>query len=142
MEKYVNFKLISNKDGRIYLGGCIDINTVDDDEPEYEFEQNDGTYNSQIPHYWKINGDDLSTEFEVFVQTIDWEMLNQFLWDFHDEDATVNFYGDLLIINKGSQKSTTIRVKQDTKVRLEAIGFKNESFDDVIIRLLENYNSQ
>ena len=139
--KYVEFKLISSYDERIFLDGSVDIDTIDDDEPEFEFEQNDGTFNTQIPHYWKTLGEDLSDEFQNFIHTIDWEMLKQFLWDFQDENATVNFYGDILIVNEGNDKSTTIRVKESTKIKLNNIGERNETFDEIINRLLEKYNS-
>ncbi len=138
MSKYVEFKLISTKDERIYLNGSIDINTVDDDEPEIEFEQNDGSYSHQIPRYWKTMGDDLSDEFQIFVHSIDWSMLNQYLWDFRDENTTLNFYGDILIINDGNDKSTTIRVKESTKIKLNHFGKRGESFDEIINRLLDH----
>ena len=136
MAKYVSFKLISAKDERIYLKGTVNIDTIDDDEPEFEFEQNDGTYNSQLPYYWKTNGEDLSDAFGIFTQTIDYEMLNQFLADFADDNVTINFYGNILIINDGKDKSTTIRLKESTKIRLNNIGERGESFDDIINRLL------
>ena len=140
MEKYVDFKLIKNEDERIYLNGSINIDTIDDDEPEFEFEQNDGTYSSQIPPYWKTRGDDLSDEFEIFVQTIDWNMLKQYLWDFQDDNDAVNFYGDILIINEGAKKSSTIRVNETTKIKLNNLGERGESFDEILNRLIDNYN--
>ena len=136
VEKWVSFKLINSDDERIYLDGSANINTIDDDEPEFEYEQNDGTYDSHIPNYWKTFGEDLTDVFEVFVHTIDWEMLKQWLWDFQDENATVNFYGNILIINDGDDKSTTIRVKESTKIKLNKIGERGESFDDIINKLL------
>lgn len=140
MEKYVDFKLIKNEDERIYLNGSINIDTIDDDEPEFEFEQNDGTYSSRIPQYWKTRGDDLSDEFEIFVQTIDWDMLKQYLWDFQDDNDAVNFYGDILIINEGAKKSSTIRVNETTKIKLNNLGERGESLDEILNRLIDNYN--
>ena len=135
-EKWVEFKLINSEDDRIYLKGNVDINTINDDEVEFEFEQNDGTYDTRIPHYWKTRGEDLTESFEIFIHSIDWDMLKQYLWDFQDENDTVNFYGDILIINEGNDKSTTIRIKQSTKIKLSKLGNKNDSFDDIINKLL------
>ena len=137
MEKYVGFKLINSEDERIYLKGNVNIETIDDDEVEFEFEQNDGTYDTQIPHYWKTNGEDLTDAFTFFVDTIDWDMFKQYLWDFQDDNDTVNFYGDILVINEGNDKSTTIRIKQSTKIKLIKRGNKGDSFDDIINRLLK-----
>lgn len=134
---WVSFKLINKEDHRVYIAGELDVDTVDDDEPEYTFEQNDGTFSSHLPTYWKTNSADLTDEFNEFSQSLDWEMLNQYLWDFRNEDVTLNFEGDILIINDGSRKSTTIRVSQETKIKLESIGSKSETFDDIIQRLLQ-----
>ena len=38
--------------------------------------------------------------------------------------------------------TTTIRVKRNTKKRLEEIGKKNDSFDDIINKLLDNYDKK
>ena len=138
MDQYVEFNLISSKDKRIYLKGDVNIDTIQDDEPEFEYEQNDGTFSPHLPQYWKTSGNDLSDKFEIFLGNIDWEMLNQYLYDFQDEKTTVNFYGDILQINGGDEKTTTIRVKQSTKIKLAAHGIKGESFDDIINKLLKN----
>lgn len=137
MAKYVEFKLVNSDDERIYLKGNVDIDTIDDDEPEFEFEQNDGTFSTHIPHYWKTYGDDLTDNFEVFINTIDWEMLKQYLCDFQDDNDILNFYGNILIINDGNDKSSTIRVKESTKIKLAHFGTKNETFDEIINRLLK-----
>ena len=136
MSKYVEFKLINPEDERIYLKGNVDINTIDDDEPEFEYEQNDGTFDTHLPSYWKTRGEDLTDAFEVFLNIIDWEMFNQYLWDFQDDNDTVNFQGNILIINEGNDKSTTIRVKESTKIKLNNFGKRGESFDEIINRLL------
>ena len=142
MSEYVSFKLVSIKDRRIYLNGSADITTIGNDEVEFEFEQNDGTFDSHIPHYWKTFGEDLTDEFDRFIGNIDWGILIQYLYDFAEDDVTVNFYGDILIINNGADKSTTIRVDQTTKIRLEILGDKSCSFDDIINMLIEEHYSK
>lgn len=142
MSKYVSFKLISAKDERIYLKGEVDINTIDDtDGGDWEYEQNNGLMENHIPQYWKVGSENLSFEFNQFINSIDWDMFRQYLWDCQDEDITVNFYGNILIINDGSAKSTTIRVKESTKIKLNNIGKRNETFDEIINRLIGEHNS-
>ena len=140
MSKYVCFKLISAKDERIYLNGSVDIDTIDDDEPEFEYEQNEGTFESHIPTYWKTFGENLTDDFDRFIDTIDWDMLKQYLCDFQDDNVTLNFYGNILVINDGTDKSTTIRVKESTKIKLNNLGERGESFDDIINRLIHDLN--
>ena len=140
MSKYVCFKLISAKDERIYLNGSVDIDTIDDDEPEFEYEQNEGTFESHIPTYWKTFGENLTDDFDRFIDTIDWDMLKQYLCDFQDDNVTLNFYGNILVINDGTDKSTTIRVKESTKIKLNNLGERGESFDDIINRIIHDFN--
>lgn len=142
MSKYITFKLVNPKDERIYLKGEVDINTIDDtDGGDWEYEQNNGLMENHIPQYWKVGRENLSFEFNQFINSIDWDMFRQYLWDCQDEDITVNFYGNILIINDGSAKSTTIRVKESTKIKLNNIGKRNETFDEIISRLIEEHNS-
>ena len=35
--------------------------------------------------------------------------------------------------------TTTIRIKRTTKSKLESVGHKGETFDDIINKLLENF---
>lgn len=140
MSKNVEFQLISKADSRIYLKGEVDIDTIDDfDGGDWEYEQNNGLFDSHIPTYWKTFGEDLTDEFNDFLGGIDWVMFRQYLVDFADEDETVNFYGNTLIINDGKQKSTTIRVKEKTKERLNEVGNKGESYDEIINKLIGSY---
>ena len=142
MSKYVTFKLVNSDDERIYLKGEVDINTIDDtDGGNWEYEQNNGLMENHIPQYWKVGRENLSFEFNQFINSIDWDMFRQYLWDCQDDDITVNFYGNILIINDGSAKSTTIRVKESTKIKLNNIGKRNETFDEIINRLIEEHNS-
>ena len=136
MSEYVSFKLISSEDERIYLNGSVDIDTIDDDEPEFEFEQNDGLFSNHLPQYWKTFGENLTDDFNRFIDSIDWDMFKQYLYDCKDENTICNFYGEILVINEGIDKSTTIRVKESTKIKLNKIGERGESFDDIINRLI------
>ena len=36
-------------------------------------------------------------------------------------------------------ESSTIRLSTDTKKRLDALGAKNDSYEDIVIRLLDSY---
>ena len=139
--QYVEFKLISSQDERIFLDGNVDIDTIDDDEPEFEYMQNNGTYDTHLPIYWKVDGDDLSDDFEVFVHSIEWERLNQFLWDFRFERDVFDFQGNILIINNGVDKKTTVQVRESTKLKLAHLGSKGDSFDDIITSLLNFYKT-
>ena len=139
--QYVEFKLISSQDERIFLDGNVDIDTIDDDEPEFEYMQNNGTYDTHLPNYWKVDGDDLSDDFEVFVHSIEWERLNQFLWDFRFERDVFDFQGNILIINNGVDKKTTVQVRESTKLKLAHLGSKGDSFDDIITSLLNCYKT-
>lgn len=38
--------------------------------------------------------------------------------------------------------TTTIRIKRTTKRRLEEIGKKNDSFDDILNKLLDSYDKK
>lgn len=99
--KYVEFKLINSEDERIYLKGNLNLETIDDDEPEWEFEQNNGMMENRVPQYWKTFNENLTDKFEIFLESIDWDMFKQYLFDYKDEiNKTINFYGDILIINK------------------------------------------
>lgn len=104
----VEFKLISKNDSRIYLKGSVDFDGEMLDEGEWEYEQNNGLFDSHIPSYWKVDGENLSDEFEVFLGEIDWEMFRQYLYDFKDENKTVDFFGNQLIINDGAKMECEI----------------------------------
>lgn len=99
-ENIIKFKLESKNDSRIYLNGGVDINTIDDtDGGDWNYEQNDGTYNNHIPSYWKTFNEDLSDNFHEFLDIIDWEDFQQTLWDYQDENLTVDCGKYLLHIN-------------------------------------------
>lgn len=99
MEKWINFKIESKKDSRIYLTGEWDISSYDEDtnEGDWSYEQNDGTFASHIPSYLKVDGDNLSFEFDQFIGSIDWSMFRQYLWDFQDTENKSIDCGDYIL---------------------------------------------
>ena len=101
-EKWINFKLESKTDSRIYLRGEWDISSYDEDidDGDWSYEQNDGQMASHIPSYWKVDGENLSFEFDQFIDSIDWDMFRQWLWDCQDEEKTVDCGDYILHINK------------------------------------------
>ena len=79
-----------------------------------------------------------------FIRTTD---VVQYLVDFADETYSKNFGDVELFINCSKldaikeetivDKSTTIRVKQSTKQKLEEFGHKGMTYDDIINKLIE-----
>ena len=113
-EKYVSFKLESKSNSNVYLAGCVDINTIDDtDGGNWEYEQNDGTFDSHIPNYWKTFDKDLTDEFHDFLNTIDWEAFQQALCDFKDENRTFDCGEYFLHINEGAKMECEIVERED-----------------------------
>lgn len=103
-ENWVGFKIVSKADDRIYLAGQFDINSYDEDTDmgDWEYEQNDGKMASHIPAYWKVNGENLSFEYEQFIDSIDWEIFRQYLFDFADENKSIDMGTYFLYINEGA----------------------------------------
>lgn len=94
MEKWINFKIISKNDERLYLKGTWDItnyNPEEDDTGDWEYEGNDGLMNQQMPRHWTSDNEDLTDAFEEFLGKLDWFTIEQFLWDFQQEMKTVEF---------------------------------------------------
>lgn len=112
MEEYNEFKIVNKKEGRIYIAGSVDFSSYDestDDCGDWEYEQNDGTMSSQFPHYWKFCGEDVTFEFEQFNASIDWDMIEQWLWDCKGENRTVDFGDYILQINEGAEMDVEIK---------------------------------
>lgn len=103
-EKWVNFKIVSKNDERIYIAGQFNLNSYDEDTDmgDWEYEQNDGTYSSHIPSYWKVDGENLSFEFDNFIGKIDWGMFRQWLMDCRNESKTIDCGDYILHINGGT----------------------------------------
>lgn len=113
-EKIVEFKFESKNDNRIYLHGTVDINTIDDlDGGDWGYEQNNGTYASHLPHYWKVDGESLSFEYGAFIDCIDWEMFRQWIWDYQDENRTIDCGVYYLHINNGASIDVKITLDED-----------------------------
>lgn len=153
-EKWINFKLVSKNDERLYLEGEWDITSYDEDtdDGEWTYEQNDGTMQSHIPTYWKRDGENLSFEYDKFLDSIDWEMFRQWLWDCQNENKTVDCGDYLLHINEGACVEIDIQKDSDFDetywaTLLFKFNGKTIEFDEEIIKDLaeeicfdDNYN--
>lgn len=86
---YAYYSLILGENNDVELKGCIDLDTIDDDQPNSEYLQNDGTWNSQIPNYWKVDGKDLTTELETLkeIEVYEWDWISQALVDVVEESS-------------------------------------------------------
>ena len=84
---YAYYSLILRGNNDVELKGCIDLDTIDDDQPDSEYLQNDGTWNSQVPNYWKVDGKDLTPEMETLkeIEVYDWDWISQALVDVVEE---------------------------------------------------------
>lgn len=99
-EKIVEYIL---KKGNVELEAYIDINTIDDDEPEggYRLIPYVCDYQTRIPAnpYNEFSQEYIDYEKIVEVDHVDWDEISQWLWDFQDETRTVERNGYDLIIN-------------------------------------------
>lgn len=111
-EIYVNFKLESKEDSRIYLAGSVEFG-LDDEDIEWEYEQNDGFHSNRIPTYWKVNGEDLSFEFDQFISTIEFDVVEQELWGCRDENRTFDYGKYILVINEGAKMECIIEPAEE-----------------------------
>ena len=130
-EEIVEFKLVSKEDSRIYLNGTFDVASYDEDtcDGDWEYEQNDGSFSSHLPSYWKVNGENLSFEFDQFIDSIDWESFRQHLFDFKDTDKSIDCGDYILHINYGALLHLIIK--------------KDEDFEENFIATLNfNYNEE
>lgn len=120
-EKFVEFKLESKNDSRIYIAGTFDINSYDEDtDSGWEYEQNDGTYSSHLPRYWKVDGESLSFEYGAFIDCIGWEMFRQWIWDCQDEQRTIDCGVYYLHINGGACVELDIEKDDDFEENFHA----------------------
>ena len=130
-EKIVEFKLVSKEDNRIYLNGTFDVASYDEDtcDGDWEYEQNDGSFSSHLPSYWKVNGENLSFEYDQFLDNIDWESFRQHLFNFKDTDKSIDCGDYILHINYGALLHLIIK--------------KDEDFEENFIATLNfNYNEE
>ena len=121
--KTVHFKLTNQNNET--LTGQVNIDTIDDDEPEFSYEEK-GFLTTTMPETWQN-------------EPVDWDMFQQYLWDFQDEDTILPFQNYVLVINDGERanKTTTIKISQLTKDKLDqAKVHHRETYEEVILRLL------
>ena len=83
-EQWVVFE-IKNED--ICIEGQVNINTIDDDEPDFEWKQWDGTYECHLPGNHYNIGSDEDASFEILMKNMieDTSMFHQCLWDFRNK---------------------------------------------------------
>ena len=82
-EDWIYFKLQSKENKEVELIGCIDLTTINDDEPECEYMQNDGTWETHLPDYYTIDNCDCTYELEQLKEVLTYEssFINQYLVD-------------------------------------------------------------
>ena len=95
-EKYVEFK-ITGKTCYYEIEGVININTVDDDEPDIEYYDNQGFLKNQRCVYMDDTAEAQFTEANVCESSSE---ILQALWDLQDmENKKVEFPKFYLLIN-------------------------------------------
>lgn len=99
----IEFECISKNDNDVKISGYIDINTVDDDEPDmYFYDQQGLECGSYVPsNPFEEGTDDWEAYDELSSAFQSDEMFLQFLSDYSDEDRTVDRVDYLLKINDG-----------------------------------------
>ena len=103
--QYPEFKAIST-DGKIIIQeGFVDLSTVDDDEQLIKFYDEQGLESYQ-PRNNPYRFED--KKFQVWEATmLAWiidEQFIQYMWDFQDENKTIQRDGYTLVINEGDGK--------------------------------------
>ena len=99
MDDYIYYKLQHKEYKEVELVGCIDLDTIDDDEPDVEYLQNDGLWGRYPSDYCKINGEDFTVEFDKLKETehMEWGIIAQILADCGDiamelvDDSDITF---------------------------------------------------
>ena len=86
MSDYIYFKLQHKEHKEVELVGCIDLDTIDDAEPDVEYIDNQGLWNCSRPDYCKIDGIDYTTELDELkeVEAYEWDVISQILVDCGD----------------------------------------------------------
>ena len=98
-EKLVEFKIVG-KTCYYEIEGVININTVDDDEPDIQYYDNQGFLKNQRCRYWDDSPNAQYTEANVCENSSE---ILQALWDLQDmENKEVEFEKFYLIINGGN----------------------------------------
>lgn len=86
MTDYIYFSLIHKENPDVELKACIDLDTIDDDEPEIEYKQNDDYWDTHHPDYWKVDGIERTSELAELkeLETYEWDWISQALVEWGD----------------------------------------------------------
>ena len=96
-EKWIEFK-ITGKNCYYEINGVIEINTVDDDEPDIQYYDSQGFLKNQRCRYMEDTKEAQFTEANVCENSSE---ILQALWDLQDvENKKVEFKKFYLIINR------------------------------------------
>ena len=95
IEKLVEFKIVG-KNCYYEIEGVIDINSVDDDEPDIQYYDSQGFLNNQRCRYMDDSQEAHFTEADVCGN---YSEILQALWDLQDENRVLEFEKFRLIIN-------------------------------------------
>lgn len=95
IEKLVEFKIVG-KNCYYEIEGVIDINSVDDDEPDIEYYDGQGFLTNQRCVSMDDSSEAQNLEGDVYGS---YSEILQYLWDFQDENKEVEFEKFHLIIN-------------------------------------------
>lgn len=99
-EKIVEYAI---KKGNVELEAYIDINTIDDDEPDvkYRLLPYQAEYAWQMPRNPYKEGGDNWENYEKIIkfEAENWDIISQHLYNFQDETKTVELSGFTLLIN-------------------------------------------
>lgn len=106
MEKIVDFKIIAKENENITLTGCVDINTIDDDEPDFEYANSQEFYTPQ--RYWDIQAE-TSWKLDEEEQMIRENICNKVDADVCGDIVKMpNVYGISRMKTKPSKEAVTI----------------------------------
>ena len=95
IEKLVEFNIVG-KNCYYEIEGVIDINSVDDDEPDIEYYDNQGFLTNQRKRYLDDSSEAQYVEANVCESSSE---ILQALWDLQDKNKVVEFEKFHLIIN-------------------------------------------
>lgn len=83
MAEYMFYSIRHNENRDVELKCCIDLDTIDDDEPTVKYLQNDGNWLQTAPMYWKTDGEDLTPLLDQLkeIERMNWGWIAQILPD-------------------------------------------------------------
>lgn len=153
MANWMYYRLLHKENHDVELDCCIDLETIDDDEPDCEWMQNDGFWGNEMPDYCKIDGRDYYSELEKLkdINRIEWDFISQALVDWEDSRDEVfvrEFKDAILLISYDndfdeyylSQKKSSIQI--DGYVKRELDSFKvheRQPYNEVIKMLVKEH---